>query len=42
MNPTTCAPLFAITQSPSVIGSASVPVNRSPDLFSFVVSVADV
>ena len=40
MTPSTRAPFFAITQSPSTIGSASVAVNRSPDWLVLVDSVA--
>jgi hypothetical protein len=39
MTPSTRAPFFAITQSPSTIASASVAVNLSPDWLVFVDSV---
>ena len=39
MTPSTRAPFFAITQSPSTIGSASVAANFSPHWLVLVDSV---
>src|SRR5262245_1731139 len=37
--PSTCAPFLAITQSPSTMGRARLPINRSPSLSVLVESV---